>query len=225
MVGAGHVDIRDVVDDALGRAGGRMRAVVVGGSAGGMEALIAILSPLPAGYPLPVVVAHHLHRTDEGRFAEHLGRKISMRVAEAGDKMRAEPGRVHVAPANYHLLVERDGSLSLTVDPRVSFARPSIDVLFESAARAWGEGLAGVILSGANDDGAEGMRAIREHGGLCIAQDPETAQSRPMPTAAIEAASIEIVLTPERIAELLGAMAGLDEAPDGDGAAAEEEGR
>jgi two-component system chemotaxis response regulator CheB len=108
-----------------------------------------------------------------------------------------------VAPADYHLLVERDGTLALSVDPKVNWARPSIDVLFESAARAWADAVVAVILSGANDDGARGMKTIRALGGLCIAQDPDTAESPVMPRAAIALACIEHVVTPDEIGELL----------------------
>jgi two-component system chemotaxis response regulator CheB len=182
-------------------------AVVVGASAGGLESLLAILAPLPADFPLPVLVAQHLHRTDEGRFAEHLASRVAIAVTEAHDKQPIEPAHVYVAPADYHLLVERGGTLALTVDPRVNWSRPSIDVLFESAARAFGDALVGVILSGANDDGARGMQLIRELGGLCVAQDPQTAESPVMPRAAIELAGIETVLPPERIGRLLRELA------------------
>ena len=179
------------------------RAVLVGGSAGGTNALLTLLSRLPDGFGLPLIVAHHLHKTDGGGFAEHLASRLSLPVGEALDKQPLEPGHVHVAPADYHLLVEREGTLALSVDPRVNWARPSIDVLFESAARAWADAVVAVILSGANDDGARGMKLIRELGGLCIAQAPETAESPVMPRAAIALARIEHVLVPDEIGALL----------------------
>jgi len=179
------------------------RAVVIGGSAGGMAALLQILEPLPNDHRLIVLVAHHLHKDDGGRFANHLDSHLAMSVEEAYDKAEPERGRAYVAPADYHLLVEADGTLALSVDPKIRWARPSIDVLFESAARAWSEALVGVILSGANDDGARGMKEIRKFGGLCIAQDPETAESPTMPRAAIEAAEITNILAPPEIGEAL----------------------
>lgn len=178
-------------------------AVVVGGSAGGVEALSALLAPLPADYPLPVLVAQHLHKSDDEYLAQHLDARLSLQVTEARDKEAAEPGRVYVAPADYHLLVERGGTLALSVDPKVNWARPSIDVLFESAARAWVDALIGVILSGSNEDGAQGMRLIRDLGGRAIAQDPSTAECAVMPQAAISMARIDIVLSPEAIGDLL----------------------
>lgn len=179
------------------------RIVVIGASAGGLAALLTVLGQLPKSYPLPVVIAQHLHNTDGGRFAEHLDDSLAIRVVQARDKERIAAGHAYVAPADYHLLLERDGTLALSVDPKVNWSRPSIDVLLESAARAWGDAVIGVILSGASTDGAVGMRCIREHGGFCVAQDPDTAESPLMPRAAIEAARVENVLAPVGIGALL----------------------
>ena len=179
------------------------RAVAVGGSAGGLVALTELLAPLPADFPVPILVAQHLHKTDGGQFAEHLASKVALQVTVARDKEIVEPAHVYVAPADYHLLVEPEGTLALSVDPKVRWARPSIDVLFESAARAWSDALVGVILSGANEDGAAGMRLIRQLGGLVVAQDPQTAANPVMPRSAIDEACIENVLTPAGIGELL----------------------
>lgn len=164
-----------------------------------MVALLQVMKTIPGDFRIPIVAAFHLHRSDGGRFAEHLDLKTPLTVVEAREKSRLKPGHIHVAPADYHLLVERDGTMTLSTDPKVNWARPSIDVLFESAARAWGDQVIGVILSGANDDGARGMKLISEMGGVCLAQDPDTAQSRYMPQAAIEAAAIERVHEPERL--------------------------
>jgi len=184
------------------------QAVVIGGSAGGMDALVIALAHLPAGFPLPLIVAHHLHITDGGGFAAHLASRVALPVAEALDKQPVEPGQIIVAPANYHLLVERGGTLALSIDPRVNWARPSIDVLFESAARAWSGGLIGVLLSGANEDGARGLKVIHELGGYCIAQDPATAPSPVMPQRAIELGGAARVLTPEQIGGALRELGG-----------------
>ena len=182
---------------------GSHRVVVIGASAGGLEALLTVLGRLPADYPLPIVIAQHLHKTDGGRFSEHLNSSLVLQVVQAGDKMCIVAGHAYVAPADYHVLIEREGTLALSVDPKVTWSRPSIDVLFESAARAFGDAVVGVILTGASSDGAFGLRLIREHGGLCIAQDPGSADSTAMPRAAIEAAPVEIVLEPEQIGALL----------------------
>ena len=178
-------------------------AAVIGGSAGGMEALEAILSPLPADYPIPIIVVSHLHKSDAGGFAEHLASKVRIQVVEAVDKQPIEPPAIYTAPADYHLLVERGDTLALSVDRKINWARPSIDVLFESAATTYGERLIAVILSGANDDGALGMLTVKRNGGRCLAMAPESARSPFMPQAAIEIAKIDEVLPPEGILEIL----------------------
>lgn len=201
----GHPDSTSDPSTGRGRATGsrRFRAVVVGGSAGGLTALLAVLAPIPRDFQLPVLVVQHLHKSDGGRFAKHLAARVPIAVSEVHDKEVIQPAHVYVAPADYHLLVERDGSVALSVDPKVNWARPSIDVLFESAARVWADALIGVILSGANDDGARGMKLIQQLGGLCIAQDPASAEIPVMPRAAIDLARIEHVLSPTEIGGLL----------------------
>jgi len=186
------------------------RAVVIGGSAGGLEVLLTVIGQLPVAYPLPVLVIHHLHKTDNRGFADHLARNTVLPVSEAQDKTPIAPGHIYTAPANYHLLVERDSTLALSVDAKVNWARPSIDVLFESAARCYGRALVGVILSGANEDGAEGMKLIREYGGLCLAQDPATASSPIMPRASIARAGIQGVLPPDGLAERIAKLGSED---------------
>ena len=168
-----------------------------------MSAFGLLLGELPAEYPLPLLVVQHLHTTDAGRFTEHLNTLSAIDVCEAMDKVKIVAPHVYIAPANYHLLVERGGFLALSVDSRVRWSRPSIDVLFESAARVWAEGLIGVILSGANDDGARGLNLIRELGGLCLAQDPDTAESPMMPRSAIDLAQVELVLSPQELGRKL----------------------
>jgi two-component system chemotaxis response regulator CheB len=179
------------------------RAIVVGGSAGGSAALQAMLAPLPADFPLPILVVNHLHVTDDGRFAERLGKILRLAVREACDKQPVVPPGVYVAPANYHMLVERDETLALSIDPKVNWARPSLDVTFESAARVWRERLICVVLSGANSDGAAGARLIRELGGTVIAQDPGTAEYPVMPMATLEQVDAALVLSPEKIGKWL----------------------
>ena len=181
----------------------RCRAVVMGGSAGGIEALTVILSRLPEEFQLPVLVALHLHPSDQGALASHLGANLRLPVIEPTDKAAIAPGRIYTAPANYHMLVESADSIALSVDPRVRWSRPSIDVLFESAARVWGAGLIAVILSGANDDGTLGMQAVRRAGGRTIAQEPSSAASSFMPQAAIDAGGVDDVLEPAAIAACL----------------------
>ena len=157
-------------------SGRRFSAVVVGCSAGGLAALIDLLTPVCNRSLVPVLVVQHVHRDDDGRFAAHLDAQLELNVCEAQDKVVARPGNVYLAPADYHLLVERSGRLALSIDPKVNWSRPSIDVLFESAAHVWGEALAAVLLSGASADGAKGMRAVKDAGGGTMAQDPTEAE-------------------------------------------------
>jgi len=191
------------------------QAVVTGGSAGSMEALEAILTRLPAAFPLPVLCVQHMHPSGTDFLARHLDDRCRLAIREACDKEPVRPGHVYMAPPDYHLLVERDETLALSVDEKVNYSRPSIDVLFESAAQVWGSRLVAVVLSGSNHDGAAGARCIREGGGLVVAQDPETAEQPAMPRAAMQAADSEVVLSPDRIADLLLEISGMGEG-DGD---------
>lgn len=178
-------------------------AVVMGGSAGGFKALAAILSALPPNFSLPILVVQHLHPGDDSLFTRHLASTTRLPVIEPCDKQRIERGHVYVAPANYHMLVEQSGTIALSVDDKVNWSRPSINVLFESAALAWGERVIAILLSGANDDGAAGMLTIKESGGLTIAQDPATAEYPVMPQAAIDSGGVDEVLSVEKIGRQL----------------------
>ncbi len=162
-----------------------VEAVVMGASAGGVQALLEILPYLPADYPVPVMTVLHIPADRANALVPLLRSKCEIGVKEAEDKESLAPGTVYFAPADYHLLVETDGSLALSSDEPVNFSRPSIDVLFESAADAYGEGLLAVLLTGANDDGARGLRDICATGGRVIVQDPEEAQARAMPEAGL----------------------------------------
>jgi two-component system chemotaxis response regulator CheB len=168
--------------------------IVIGASWGGLDALRRLLANLPEELDVPIAIAQHRGPGSLERGLETiLQRGIARRVREVDDKDPIERSRIYVAPPDYHLLVER-GSFALSTDERVQFARPSIDVLFESAADAYGENVIGVILTGANADGAAGLRRIAERGGTAIVQDPETAERRVMPDAAI--ASVAAVVLP-----------------------------
>jgi two-component system chemotaxis response regulator CheB len=168
--------------------------IVVGGSWGGMTAVSSLLDRLPEDVRQPIVVT--LHRGPDspaGALGALLQLHSARRIADAEDKDPIEPGHVYLAPPDYHLLVER-GSFALSVDERVHFSRPSIDVLFESAAQAYGAGVLGIILTGANDDGAAGLAAIKRAGGVAIVQDPATAERARMPEAALAATQADAVL-------------------------------
>lgn len=170
------------------------KVIVIGGSTGGYDALKAILTELPGGFPLPIVVVIHVGADSGGLLPELLARSCAMEVCEAEDKLDLKPGRVHVAPAGYHLLLEADATLSLSVDGKVCGVRPSVDVLFESAALAFGPRVLGVVLSGANEDGAAGARAIADAGGMTLAQDPGSARAQEMPAAAVAAGGVSHVI-------------------------------
>lgn len=160
-------------------------AVCIGASAGGVEALTLILGALPASFALPVFVVQHLPRDRPSLLADILGPRCKRPVREAQDKESVEPGVVYIAPPDYHMLIDAGPVISLSVDELVNFSRPAIDVLFESAADVYGATLLGVVLTGANDDGAAGLAAILRAGGAAVVQDPATALATAMPDAAL----------------------------------------
>lgn len=162
--------------------------VAIGGSWGGTVATQSILRALPPGFPVPIVVALHRSARSNGEMLEHLLRDgVARRVCEVDDKTPLDAGCVYIAPADYHLLIE-DGRVALSTEAPVNFSRPSIDVLLESAADEYGPGLVAVVLTGANDDGAAGVRHVLRRGGRVVIQDPAGAERVEMPTAAIAAA-------------------------------------
>lgn len=163
----------------------RPEAIVMGASAGGVSALLSVLTPLPADFAIPVICVLHLPDDHDSQLAEVFTRKLRRPVREARDKERLEAGMIYVAGPGYHLSLEHDRSLSLSQEERVHFSRPSIDILFESAADACGPALVGVLLTGASEDGAAGLACIRERGGMTIVQDPAQAQVSIMPAAAL----------------------------------------
>ena len=191
-------------DDALRAALARhIEAVVIGASAGGFEALMAVLGGLPADYPSPVSIVLHLPDNRDSRLAELFGHRLAMDVREARDKEPLAPGTVYFAPPGYHLLIEKDRSFSLSCEDRVNYARPSIDVLMLSAADAYGAGLCGILLTGANYDGAEGLAGMQIAGGLAVVQDPATAEVPTMPEAALRRMTPDLVLSLAEIHDLL----------------------
>lgn len=164
----------------------KLEAIVIGVSAGGWDALNTILPALPREFTLPVVIVQHLSPDSEGYLAQSLNKRCLLKVKEADEKEPIEPGTIYIAPANYHLLIEEDRTLSLSISEHVHYSRPSIDVLFETAAEAFGPRLIGVVLTGASADGSQGLKKIQERGGLTLVQDPATAESPIMPQAAIK---------------------------------------
>ncbi len=162
-----------------------VEAIVMGASAGGVEALLNILSPLRPGFVLPIIVVLHLPEERRSHLAEVFSRRVSLPVVEAYDKTPVEAGTLYFAGPGYHLSVEQDRSFSLSLEDRVHHSRPSIDYLFESAADVYGPALAAVLLTGANRDGASGLAQVKVRGGLTVVQDPEEAQVATMPRAAL----------------------------------------
>jgi two-component system, chemotaxis family, protein-glutamate methylesterase/glutaminase len=177
--------------------------VCMGASWGGLQAVSRVLADLPAEFDLPIAVAQHRHPdSQEGTLAALLNSQTNRPVVDVEDKLPIEPRHVYIAPPNYHLLVE-PGSFALSVDERIQFARPSIDVLFETAADAYGAGVIGIILTGANDDGALGLARIKDAGGVALIQDPLGAARRTMPDAAIAATVADAILPLEAIGKFI----------------------
>ena len=175
----------------------------MGVSSGGVTALKLLLGQLPKDFPVPVVLVQHISPDADDGLARLLNQLCLVRVKEADEEELIEAGTVYIAPPNYHLLLEKGGFLSFSADSRVSYARPSVDVLFLSAAQAFGEGVVGVILTGANFDGSAGLKAIKAHGGIAVVQDPADAQAPQMPQAALAAVNADFVLPLAAIAPLL----------------------
>ncbi len=178
-------------------------AIVVGGSSGAIDALVRMLPALPATLRAAMLVVMHLPRDRRSLLTDIFRQRCALPLQEAQDKDAITPGTVYFAPPDYHLLVDAGPSLALSVDAPVHYSRPSIDVLFESAADEYGERLVGVLLSGANEDGARGLAAIGAAGGLVVVQDPATAPMPAMPQAALARGAAHHVLAPPGIAELL----------------------
>lgn len=177
--------------------------VVVGGSAGGLQASRTLFSLLPARFALPLAMVLHRRPVRDLSLVETLGRNLHLRVKEVNDREYLQSGVVYLAPANYHMLIERDRSFSLSVDPPVRFCRPSIDVLFESAAMAFAGRVVGCILSGANEDGVLGAAEIDRQGGVVLVQYPATAAAPELPAAVIAAGHAHRILTIEEMAAVL----------------------
>ncbi len=177
-----------------GHRANRWRAVVIGVSSGGVQALSSLFRDLSADFSLPILVVQHIGPDAGDGLARLLDAHSKLHIKEADEHDLPLPGHVYLAPPNYHLLVEPDGHLALSADPPVSYARPSVDVLFETAAEAWGPALIGIMLTGANHDGARGLARIQARGGLVIVQDPADAEAPQMPLAALATTRADHVL-------------------------------
>jgi two-component system, chemotaxis family, protein-glutamate methylesterase/glutaminase len=187
-------------DPELFRRVADAQVIVIGASLGGTSALRALFGALTGAPCAAVVVAQHRHRNSTDRFAEMLRGKSGLRIFDAEDGMRLDKGTIYLAPPDYHLMIDR-GVLKLSTEAPVQFTRPSIDVLFESAADSYGRRLVAVVLTGSNNDGAAGARRVHEKGGVVLVQDPKTAEAPAMPEAA--AAHADVIGTLPEIAALM----------------------
>jgi two-component system chemotaxis response regulator CheB len=178
-------------------------AIVIGVSSGGMNAMKIMFSLLPENFGLPIIIVQHIGSRSENLWIKFLNDKSNLEIKEADEKEKIKKGKVYIAPANYHLMIERNKTFSLTTDEKVNFARPSIDVLFESAAEAYQNKLIGIVLTGSNNDGTNGIKRIKDYGGLTIVQDPDTAESYFMPASVIASFLPDYVLPLEDIIKLL----------------------
>ncbi len=181
----------------------RYEAVAIGASAGGFGTLAGILKELPADFPIPIIVIQHRSKDENRLLEELLQSKCKIRIKQADEKERIAAATVYFAPADYHLMIERNHFFSLSDDAPVNFSRPSIDVTFETASEAYTNKLIGIILTGASKDGAAGLEAIGKQGGITIAQDPESASYPLMPQAAIATGSVQYILRWEEIKDFL----------------------
>jgi len=182
------------------------KAVAMGVSAGGFRALSAVLPALARTLPLPVLIVQHMSPRADPYLVEHLQNICQVEVKLAEDKEMPQPAVVYLAPPDYHLLVEADNSLALSLENRVNYSRPSIDVLFESAAEVYLDALIGVIMTGASIDGTGGLMRIKECGGLTVVQDPETAEVDIMPRSAIDTVAVDHIVPLDKLGTFLNLM-------------------
>jgi two-component system chemotaxis response regulator CheB len=194
------------MNDAAANPTGGIEAIVVGASAGGVEALLSIFSELPEGFGLPIIAVLHLPDERRSQLAEVFARRLCIPVREAQDKEVIEVGTLYFAGPGYHLSVEQDRSLSLSQEDRVFHSRPAIDYLFSSAADAYGNRLLAILLTGANQDGARGLAYVKQSGGTTVVQDPKEARIAVMPLAALALHTPDYILTLSRIGSLLASL-------------------
>ena len=179
--------------------------ILAGTSWGGLQALSTLVGALPADFAVPIVLVQHRHRESNNLLSTLLQDRTPLTVCEIEDKLPIEPGKIFIAPADYHLLVDR-GQFSLSLDEPVRFSRPSIDVTFSSAADAYGRTAVGAVLTGANADGAQGLRRIADRGGLTLVQDPASAESPAMPTAAARSVPTARVMPLRELAQFVAGL-------------------
>jgi two-component system chemotaxis response regulator CheB len=180
-----------------------IKAIVIGGSAGSLQVLNTILPQLPGKSRVPIIIAVHRLKHVYSGMAESLNLKSNLQIIEPNDKQTIVPGFIYLAPANYHLGVERSGIFSVSTDELLLGSRPSIDITLGTCAEFYKKNLLGILLTGANKDGGDGMRKIHENGGYTVVQDPKTCMIETMPKAALAATKIDEILSVEQITNLL----------------------
>lgn len=183
------------------------QAVAIGASAGGLSALKKVIQRLPASFPLPIFIVQHISPSSDDFLSHFLKKSGSLDSQIVFHGTPIHSGTIYCAPPGYHLLIETDKTLSLSIDPHVLFSRPSIDVMFESAAEVYRSHLIGVLLTGANRDGSQGLVTIKKHGGLILAQDPSTAEYPAMPQSAVDTGIVDHVLDLPSLGEMLSTLA------------------
>ena len=180
-----------------------IKAVIIGGSAGSFQVITKILSSLPPFYKYPVLLNLHRLKHVRSGFVEALSLRSSIPVIEPDDKDQIKPGKAYLAPANYHMYIELGNRIALSTEEAVNHSRPSIDLSFITAAEAYREKLVGIILSGANKDGAFGLKKVKEYGGIAIVQDPEECQVKAMTEASISMTKVDHIYTTDQIIRFL----------------------
>lgn len=178
-------------------------AIVIGASAGGLNAFTKIITNLDDNFNIPVLIVQHISPHSDNYITKHLDKLSKIKVKEADEKEKLSSGTVYFAPPNFHMLIEDDHTISFSVEAKVSYARPSINVLFESAAYVFGSHLIGILLTGANNDGATGLKIIKEFGGMTIVENPATAEVKTMPKSAINLFQPDQVIELDKISDLL----------------------
>lgn len=181
----------------------KTEAIVIGTSAGGLNALKTVLINLPENYPIPILVVQHISADSEDFWIKNLNTHCKIKVKEAEEKEVITKGNVYIAPPDYHVLLEHDKTITLSQEEKVNFSRPSIDVLLETASDVFQDKLIGIILTGASKDGARGLKKIKKNKGITVVEDPATAEFDLMPTEAIRASQPDYILSNQQIADFL----------------------
>lgn len=184
----------------------KIELIVIGGSSGSLDVLLTIFALLNRSFTIPIIIVLHRNKNADTNLIKVLSTKINLKVKEADEKEPIRPGNIYLAPPDYHLLIEKDRTLSLDISEKVQYSRPSIDVTFQSAADVYKSKLLGIILSGANSDGAAGLASIKKNGGSVIVQDPATAQIPYMPQQAIVQTKVDEILSTNEIAQYINSL-------------------